>query len=337
MKAIDSADTSHTVNINNPPTIAILLSTFNGERWLPDLMQSLADQTLPFELIWRDDGSTDATRMLVRGADWLQLTEAEHSDPGKNLGACASFGILMEAALQSEAAIFFLADQDDIWRAHKLETMVSRCSTFSNDQPVLIHHDLRVVEKNGAEIAPSLWRFMRLDAEQTEVARFLTRNSVTGCATAVNRALLEKAVPIPDAALMHDWWLGLIASVFGRIHIEEERLVDYRQHTGNALGARGFFHGLNPFTNWIAGWKRGNEEYRLLFSQATALLEMLLGHSDTAPQDLSVVKSFVAMPGLPLIQRCAEANRLGLRDRSSVLWLIAMLRVAFTKVSKPGS
>ena len=337
MKAIDSADPSQAVNLNNPPKIAILLSTFNGERWLPDLMQSLTDQTLPFELIWRDDGSTDATRELVRGLEWLQLTEAEHSDAGKNMGACASYGALMQAALHSEADIFFLADQDDIWMSDKLEKMVSRYREPSGDQPLLIHHDLRVVEKNGAEIAPSLWRFMRLDAEQTEVARFLTRNSVTGCATAVNRALLEKALPIPDAALMHDWWLGLIASVFGQIHIEEARLVDYRQHAGNTLGAKGFFHGLNPFTNWIAGWKRGNEEYRSLFSQARALLQVLQARSDASPKDLATLARFVAMPDLPLMQRCVLANRLGLRDRSSVLWLVAMLRVAFTKVSKPGS
>ena len=336
-KAADSGDNPYTVNINDPPKIAILLSTFNGERWLSELMQSLADQTLSFELIWRDDGSIDATREVVRRADWCQLTEAQHSDAGKNIGACASYGVLMQTALHSEADIFFLADQDDIWRADKLEKMVARCSALSSDQPLLIHHDLRVVEENGAEIAPSLWRFMRLDAEQTEVARFLTRNSITGCATAVNRALLEKAAPVPDAALMHDWWLGLIASVFGHIHIEEARLVDYRQHAGNTLGAKGFFHGLNPFTNWIAGWKRGNEEYRSLFSQARALLEVLQAQSDAPPKDLATVEHFVAMPDLPLMQRCTAANRLGLRDRSSVLWLVAMLRVVFTKVSQSGS
>lgn len=321
----------------NSPKIAILLSTFNGERWLPELLHSLSAQTLPFELIWRDDGSTDTTREIVKRAEWLQLTEVHHSDAGNNLGACASYGVLMQTALQSEAEIFFLADQDDIWMCDKLEKMVSRYSAFSSDQPLLIHHDLRVVEQNGAEMAPSLWRFMRLDAEQTEVARFLTRNSVTGCATVVNRALLEKAAPVPDAALMHDWWLGLIASVFGQIHIEEARLVDYRQHAGNTLGAKGFFHGLNPFTNWIAGWKRGNEEYRSLFSQARALLEVLQAQSDAPPRDLATVERFMAMPDLPFIQRCASANRLGLRDRSNVLWLVAMLRVAFTKVSKPGS
>ena len=86
--------------------IAILLSTFNGERWLPELLQSLENQTVSFELIWRDDGSTDATKEIIRGAEWLKLTEAQHSEASENIGACPSFGKLMEAALESEANIF---------------------------------------------------------------------------------------------------------------------------------------------------------------------------------------------------------------------------------------
>ena len=314
-----------------PQKIAILLSTFNGERWLPELLRSLRSQSLPFELIWRDDGSTDATKELIRGAKWLQLTEAQHSEAGENMGACASFGVLMESALDSEADIFFLADQDDVWAADKLGTIFSRFSSSSIDKPLLIHHDLRVVNEGGNEIAPSLWRFMRLDAQQTEMARFLTRNSVTGCATAVNRALLEMAAPVPAAALMHDWWLGLIASAFGQICVEEVCLVDYRQHASNTLGAKGFFHGLNPFTNWVAGWKRGNEEYRALFPQARALRALLQSHPDVAPRDLADVTAFVSIPDLPFLERCREANRLGLRDRSTLLWLVAMLRVALTR------
>lgn len=315
-----------------PLNIAILLSTFNGERWLPELLRSLRSQSLQFELIWRDDGSTDATKEIIRGAEWLELTEARHSEAGKNLGACASFGVLMEAALESEADIFFLADQDDVWAADKLGTIFSRFSSSSIDKPLLIHHDLRVVNEGGNEIAPSLWRFMRLDAQQTEMARFLTRNSVTGCATAMNRALLQIATPVPAAALMHDWWLGLVASAVGQILTEEAQLVDYRQHAGNVLGAKSFFQALNPFTNWVAGWKRGNEDYRALFPQARALLRLIDTYPDVTPQDLSTVRAFVAIPDLPLCQRCIEASRLGLRDRSTLLWLVAMLRVAFTKV-----
>ena len=320
---------------SNSPKIAILLSTFNGARWLPQLMQSLAMQSLPFELIWRDDGSSDRTLNLVRDFEWQRLREVQHSSEGQNIGACASFGLLMEAALLSDAALLFFAGQDDVWRPFKLVTVVSAYAGSAPSKPQLIHHDLRVVDQNGEEIAPSLWRFMRLDAKQTEVARFFFCFSVTGCATAVNRALLKIATPVPSAALMHDWWLGLIASVFGQIRVEEAVLVDYRQHAGNALGAKGFFHGLNPFTNWVAGWRRGNKEYRALFPQGRAMLALLRIHPDVAQRDLASVKAFVSIPDLPVSQRCREANRLGLRERSTLLWLVFMLRVALTKVRKP--
>ena len=94
--------------MQEPLTIRVCYIRHLRERWLPALLRSLRSQSLAFELIWRDDGSTDATKELIRGAEWLQLTEAQHSETGENMGACASFGVLMESALNSEADIFFL-------------------------------------------------------------------------------------------------------------------------------------------------------------------------------------------------------------------------------------
>ena len=296
-------------------------------------MQSLQDQTLPFELIWRDDGSSDTTARLVRGCGWYNLTETPHSAEGRNLGACASFARLMEAGLKSNAELFFLADQDDVWAPDKLEQMTLAHQRASTDQPQLFHHDLKVVDEEGEQIAPSLWRYMRLDPHQSELTQFLTRNSVTGCAAAFNRELLELAAPVPSQALMHDWWLGLVASVFGQVHAVDGRLVAYRQHAGNALGAKGFFHGLNPFTNWVAGWRRGNEEYRALFPQAAALLSLVETHSNTQLTAGPKLREFLAMPKYAFLERYAAAERLKLRDRGGILWVATILRILFTRVS----
>ena len=54
----------------------------------------------------------------------------------------------------------------------------------------------------------------------------------------MNRQLLALALPIPPEAAMHDWWLALVATAFGRTGYIEEPLLDYRQHAGNTLGAR---------------------------------------------------------------------------------------------------
>ena len=121
------------------PKIAVLLSTFNGARWLPECMRSLAEQTLPFSLIWRDDGSTDDSRGLVRTFGWKALMNS-HSEQRQNIGACASFGLLAQA-LETSADIFF-ADQDDVWHRSKLERVASCFDTLDNFYPQLVHHDL---------------------------------------------------------------------------------------------------------------------------------------------------------------------------------------------------
>ena len=306
--------------------IAILLSTFNGERWLPDLLQSLENQSVPFELIWRDDGSSDGSMGLVRNLAWPQITEVRHSEVGENMGACASFGVLMRAALESDAELFFFADQDDIWQPDKLSRAEEVFHAANCNVPQLVHHDLRVVKTSGVIIADSLWRYMALTPEATELRHYLTRNSVTGCGAACNRELLDAACPVPDAANMHDWWLALVASATGKIVAMPDRLVDYRQHGANTLGAKSLFSGLNPFTNWRQGWRRGNAEYQSLFPQAKAL-SFALEHrlSETTAAELS---SFIRLTELPLLRRLLMAHRLGLRDRNPFLWVVAMIRVA---------
>jgi len=71
-----------------------------------------------------------------------------------------------------------------------------------------------------------------------ELNRLIVQNSVTGCALMVNRALLDRANPIPLEAVMHDWWLALVACAFGHIAIVSEPTMLYRQHDKNQLGAR---------------------------------------------------------------------------------------------------
>jgi hypothetical protein len=66
----------------------------------------------------------------------------------------------------------------------------------------------------------------------------MVSNTVTGCTALINRALLHKALPVPADAVMHDWWLSLVASCFGQLLFVDKSLVQYRQHDRNTLGAR---------------------------------------------------------------------------------------------------
>ena len=65
----------------------------------------------------------------------------------------------------------------------------------------------------------------------------LSVNQVTGCATLINRALLQLALPLPPEVVMHDWWLALLSGSGARQYLSEALML-YRQHGRNQIGAR---------------------------------------------------------------------------------------------------
>src|SRR5690554_1551915 len=87
-------------------------------------------------------------------------------------------------------------------------------------------------------MAPSFMAYQGLNPARTDLESQLISNTVTGCTTLMNMALLEQALPIPPQAMMHDWWLSLVASAFGELVYIDQPLVEYRQHGGNTIGAR---------------------------------------------------------------------------------------------------
>ena len=313
--------------------VAILLSTFNGESYLQDQLLSLKNQSCDFTLVWRDDGSSDGTKEIVRQFGFQNLIECSHSPVGQNIGPLASFNRATERALETEAHYFLYCDQDDVWQADKVATMVALADSQALAAPALWHHDLRVVDDDLKTIHPSFWAYMKLEVQSNELTDLLSRNSVTGAACMANRPLLQMAMPIPDDAVMHDWWLALITAACGTMTAVPQQLVYYRQHGANTIGAKGFWHGLNPLTNWIDGWKRGNTEYRSLFPQAEAAQHRCAAngiHDPVIADDFAV---FLGIPSASWTGKLKALKRLGLRRKTPLLWLVAALRVLTTKVT----
>lgn len=231
--------------------IVILLPVYNGARHLRSQIDSILQQThTDLLILCRDDGSVDDSIEIL-----LEYQEREPErvrllqDQQGNLGASANVSRLMEQALQAgvtgpEATApeyFALADQDDLWAPERLErglAVMQELEAENAGQPLLVHSDLRVVDDGGELIADSLAQYQGLEPEVPGLPRQLMINTVTGCTALFNRALLERAVPIPAEAIMHDWWLSLVAEACGRRVYIRQALVDYRQHADNALGAR---------------------------------------------------------------------------------------------------
>jgi len=202
---------------------------------LENLIRSVLSQTLCPIIFARDDGSSDNTpQILASHENQLLLL----NDRLGNVGILENFNILAKA---TDAAYVAFADQDDIWEFDKLavqmELMIRMEKQYGSEMPILIHSDLVVCDSRLRLVHSSLWRFQRLNPYVQNFSRLLVQNNITGCTMLINKALKDFAFPVPQAAVMHDWWLALVASAVGKIGFVSRPLVRYRQHDANQLGA----------------------------------------------------------------------------------------------------
>ncbi len=231
------------------PRIAILLPTWNGEKFLAEQLDSLLAQTYQnFVVVIRDDGSSDGTPALLAkyAAAHPHHIHVLVSD-GQNLGASGSFSWLMNYALQHKQALglerawLMFCDQDDVWVPQKVAISMQRMLALQQKYPgapALVHSDLRVVDEQRQLLAPSFVAYQGLEPRRNNFGRMIVSNTVTGCTALLNEELITLASPVPPEAVMHDWWLALVASAFGHIDYIDEALVEYRQHGRNTIGAR---------------------------------------------------------------------------------------------------
>lgn len=226
------------------PTIDILLATFNGDAFLAEQIESVLAQSITdWRILVRDDGSSDEMVAIVRRYA-LQYPERIFliEDQDTNLGAAGNFARLME---HSQAPYVMLCDQDDVWHPAKVERMLAAMRELEEESaaglPLLVYSDLTVVDRDLKVEQPSFWRYMQTDpGSGNAINRLMWHNVVTGCASICNRHLVELALPIPAEALMHDWWMALVAASLGRLQSLPEATVLYRQHDTNTLGAKDF-------------------------------------------------------------------------------------------------
>jgi hypothetical protein len=221
--------------------IEVVLPTYNGALYLEAQLVSIHGQTLPpVRVLLRDDGSSDPTQELIsklqqRYGSWLQVLPSDG-----NLGCTANVNRLLQATTAPYVA---LADQDDLWLPDKLERSIRLLQRLEQrsgaDVPLLVHSDLELVDHEGRRLGSRYWCRQRLDPDRTVLIDLALTNVVTGCTVLLNRPLLNLALPIPPEALVHDWWLALVASARGCIGVLRSPSVLYRQHHANVVGARG--------------------------------------------------------------------------------------------------
>lgn len=231
--------------------IAICLSTYNGSDYLSEQLRSLENQSYDHSdiiIVARDDGSKDRSYQILQEFAKNTSAHVEIMTDRTNLGVKKSFEFLMNHVLDMGSAYILFCDQDDVWDRKKVAKTLAKMKYMERtypDQPILIHSDLSVVDRELNLRHRSFWAYQNIDPAKDSINRLIFHNTVTGCTTMINRTLAEKVRVIPAEVIMHDWWIAMVASVFGHISHIDEPLMYYRQHGNNDTGAKKY--GLRYF------------------------------------------------------------------------------------------
>lgn len=223
--------------------IAVLLATYNGEKYLEDQLRSLLEQTVKDICIYiHDDGSTDGTgRLIDRYAKEYpnKIFVLNGSSTG---GAKHNFFYLMRNV---DADYLCFCDQDDVWEPNKIEIQLNRLLEVEKGDkecPCLVWTDMRVVDEKLNLIHVSFSKYANLKPDEKAIHRFWVSGKAAGCSMMINKSLQKWCCNIPYEAeekiIMHDWFLMIIAKMFGKAEYVDQPTVLYRQHTSNVVGAQ---------------------------------------------------------------------------------------------------
>jgi glycosyltransferase involved in cell wall biosynthesis len=258
----------------------ILLGTYEGAAYLPELLASIQAQSQRDWTLWvRDDASRDGSLEIVRQAAAADARIVVVESDGGRLGPGGNYGALLERAYGAGAQYFFFADQDDVWLPEKLGKQMEVLAREEGGRagPRLVYSDMLLVDERLRPLASSFLAASRLRyGEGRPLATLLGRNFVPGCACGFNRPVAELALPIPSQAASPDWWVALCAAAIGWISYLPAATVRYRRHRGTVSGPSAFWSGLNPWRHpWPRRWRIGLDHFRSSLDQAFVLRDRL--------------------------------------------------------------
>jgi len=224
--------------------IDILLATYNGEKYLEEQINSILNQTYKnIKLIISDDGSNDKTIEILKQYEQKDNRIELHLQR-KNLGVVKNIEFLMQ---QVESPYYMLADQDDFWMPEKVEKSFETLKSKNAD---LVFGDLEVVDENLNTIYPSFNNYMLLTRKINKYINSYELNylynCITGCTVLAKKETIDYILPLPTISkhLIHDYWIGIMVSLNGKLGYMPEKYIKYRQHGNNQVGTDKISHGF---------------------------------------------------------------------------------------------
>ncbi|PIB18031.1 glycosyltransferase family 2 protein [Vibrio rotiferianus] len=313
------------------PCIDIVLATYNGAVYLKEQIESIqnnqAYSSLVKSFIIIDDGSSDATEEIV--ADYASSDSLIKWVPssGKSLGPSGNFCRGIEL---TSAPLVMLCDQDDVWFEDKIVTSYESIKPYIGSAiPALAYSEMHIVDNRCQLIADSYFKFKSIPYSwPSDWGNLLQQNTVSGCTSIFNRALIDKSLPIPSDAYMHDWWLALVAKQFGVLIFIEKPLIAYRQHQFNTIGAK-----KRSLRGIGKQFQRFEQSVHDVVKQAAAFLRIYGKEMDEleAKKELEQLRVISELPRSSLMKKISLYQN-GMLGRSHALGTVLLMIVVLLKL-----
>ena len=231
--------------------IAIIMGTYNGEKYIKEQIDSILTQDYTdWKLFIFDDNSKDNTEVIVNEYIKNYPDKIYFQRNKVNLGAAGNFfnGIKEVATNCALYADYFcFSDQDDVWVKDKLSRSLTKIKQIEESKPTLVFSDVVITDKNLAVTSTSYFEAEKVDRTKISFNYLLMENKLIGGTIMINKALVELELKAEKRGLvpykkakMHDWWFGLLAAGFGKIGYVEGFTEYYRQHENNVVGGESF-------------------------------------------------------------------------------------------------
>ena len=220
--------------VNSDPLVSIVIATCNGARYLPEQLGSVLAQTHKnLEVIISDDCSEDETLKIAREFSASDNRIRIFSND-KRLGVGANF---LKALERCQGAFVCFCDQDDYWRRDKIDCLMRLIE--QSEETMLVYSDLEVCDEGLNRVHPSFWKMSAIRPVNGVIdERILLRNLTPGCSMMFRRAVMENMMSFPVAApFLHDHLAFATSCGLGQVLFTDEKLVKYRQHQRNVIGA----------------------------------------------------------------------------------------------------
>ena len=283
------------------------MAAYNGQNYIAEQIESILSQTEQnWGLVIQDDCSSDGTYAIAKNYA-RQYPKRIHAVRRQTPSGSAQNNFFSMLRFASDSEYIMFCDDDDVWLPEKIHVTLSEMQNLEKrygfDKPLLVHTDLRVTDSSLNIISESMMNTQKLDPERNDLNRLLVQNIVTGNTMMINGSLLTLTTKysLPEHAVMHDWWLALVASALGKIGFVTEGTVLYRQHTNNQIGAqnaRSLQYNVLPLLDGAGVERSLNKTYK----QA----EEFLAHFGTLLKEnqIQLLRDFISIPS------CGKPERL---------------------------